>query len=570
MNINRLQIILTLLIFALAGSVAAQKSKNRISESKLREAEFYFTEGEKYFILEDYAKALALFQKSLDINSKNATVYYKIAEVHAKGSDTEKALENALKALELDDSNKYFYVLVANLYTRNGNFSKAAEIYEQLISKIEKTEIYLFELAALYLYQQRYDDALNTYDKIETSYGISEEIISQKQKIFIQTNELAKAIGEGQRLIDAYPNEESYVIKQAEILMANEKKEAAKSLLTDYLTSYPNGYQSRLILAELNRREGKIENALAELKVIFSNPDFDPSNKVQLLAEYRASLNIDELKVLAIPLADILVNTHSQVADAHIIYGDLLQQVQQSKEAKKQYVKSISIDPSNFGVWQNVIQLHFQLQEIDSVIFRSDMALELFPNQGMLYYFNGIANLQENNNEEAVYSLEQGKKLSSANLNLLHVFNSMLGDAYNNIGEYEKSDKAYEAALDFDPNNDAVLNNYSYFLSLRKDKLDKAEKMSKSVIDRNPDNVTYLDTYAWVLYMREKYKEAKKVMEKAINVGGVEAIHFEHYGDILFKLGDIDEAVKQWQIAKGMNPDSELINKKIADRKLYE
>ncbi len=553
----------------MSGSVNAQKNK-RISDSKLREAEFYFTEGEKYFILEDYAKALALFQKSLDINPKNATVYYKIGEVYSKGNDTEKALENAIKALELDGDNKYFYVLVANLYTRNGNFTRAAEVYEQLIEKIDKTEIYLFELAALYLYQQRYDDALATYDKIEKSYGISEEITAQKQKIFIQTNDLNKAIAEGQKLIDFYPDEEAYVIKQAEILITNERKEEAKTLLTNYLVSYPNGYQSRLILAELERREGNIESALAELEIIFDNPDFDPSNKIQLLAEYRSSLKTAELQQLALPLSEILVNAHPEVADAHIVFGDLLQQTEQSEKAKEQYVKSIAIDPSNFGVWQNVIQLHFQLEEIDSVIYKSDMALELFPNQGMLYYFNGIANLQENNNEEAVYSLEQGKRLSSSNLNLLHVFNSMLGDAYNNIGEYEKSDKAYEAALDYDPNNDGVLNNYSYFLSLRKEKLDKAEKMSKSVIDRNPENVTYLDTYAWVLYMREKYKEAKKIMEKAIEIGGVEAIHYEHYGDILFKMGDIDEAVKQWQVAKGMNPDAELIDKKIADRKLYE
>jgi hypothetical protein len=44
----------------------------------------------------------------------------------------------------------------------------------------------------------------------------------------------------------------------------------------------------------------------------------------------------------------------------------------------------------------------------------------------------------------------------------------------------------------------------------------------------------------------------------------------EHYGDILFKLGDVDSAVKQWQKAKGMDETSDLIDKKIADRKLYE
>ncbi|QSE97489.1 tetratricopeptide repeat protein [Fulvivirga lutea] len=550
-------------------AIGQKKGKNW--ETKLREAEFYFTEGEKYYILEDYSKALVLFQKSLDINDENATVYFKIGQIYAKGSELQKALENALRALELNDSNKYFYILVADIYTQLGNFPKAADTYEQLIDKIENTEIYLFELAALYLYQQRYDDAIATYNKVEKSYGISEEITFQKQKIYLQTNQLDLALEEGRKLIEAYPDEESFVIKQAEILMSNKREADAKSLLEDFLANHSNGnHQSRLILAELKRRSGEVESALSELKKAFSNPNFNAGNKIQLLAQYRASLPVNELKQLALPLGKLVVDTHPDVADAHIIYGDLLQQVGESENAKNQYVASTKIDPSNISVWQNIIQLHFELNEVDSVIYHSDIALELFPNQGILYYYNGAANLQQGNDEDAVFSLEQGKRLSSSNLSLLSGFNALLGDAYNNIKEYKKSDEAYEAALDFDPNNDLVLNNYSYFLAIRNQDLDKAEKMSKLVIDRNPTNVTYLDTYAWVLYTKEKYKEAKKVMEKAIEIGGVEAIHYEHYGDILYKLGKVDEAVEQWKIAKGMDPNAELIDKKIADRKLYE
>jgi tetratricopeptide (TPR) repeat protein len=146
-----------------------------------------------------------------------------------------------------------------------------------------------------------------------------------------------------------------------------------------------------------------------------------------------------------------------------------------------------------------------------------------------------------------------------------------LGDAYNAIKEYEKSDEAYEAALDFDPESDHVLNNYSYFLSIRKEKLDLALEMSSKVVKRNPDNATYLDTHAWVLYNMGRFEEAKKYIEEAIkqdeNVSGT---IIEHYGDILFKLGDVNMAVEQWEKAKKMNVDSDLIDKKIADRKLYE
>jgi tetratricopeptide (TPR) repeat protein len=564
--------ILTLLLVLFLAPVAteAQKGKGKISDSELREAEFYFTEGEKYYILEDFAKALVLFQKSLEIDPQNATVYYKIAQVYAHGSDLEKALQNAKKALSLDGNNKYFYILTADIYTQMGNFPKAAEVYEDMVSKIKKTEIYLFELAALYLYQQRYDDAIATYNKIETAYGLSEEIAFQKQKIYLQLNKLDLAIKEGDKLIDAFPEEEGYVLKQAEILIANDQFDEASKYLTKYLNEQPNSSQSRLVLSELKRRKGDLEGALIDLTIAFKNPELGAQNKIQLLAEYRTELPADQLESFAFVLADILIEVHPDVADAHTIYGDLLQQAGKSNLAKLQYSESLKIDQSNFTVWQNILQLHFELNEIDSVIYNSNRALELFPNQGSLYYFNGAAYLQEKKYEEAIFALEQGKKLSSSNLTLLSAYNSMLGDAYNSTKEFAKSDEAFEAALDFDPNNYGILNNYSYYLSLRKANLEKAEKMAFKVIQNNPQNVTFLDTYAWVLYTRGKYKEAKKIMEKAIAIGGVEAIHYEHYGDILYKLGNIDGAVTQWQIAKGLDPKSELIDKKIADRKLYE
>ena len=207
------------------------------------------------------------------------------------------------------------------------------------------------------------------------------------------------------------------------------------------------------------------------------------------------------------------------------------------------------------------------------MLFRSDgeKALELFPNQAGICWFLGTAYLVEKDYESAVEVLEQGKKLSGVNEELKSYFNAQLGDTYNNLKNYKKSDESYEAALAYNPDNDHVLNNYSYFLSLRKEKLDLAKKMSTKLVMRNPENATYLDTHAWVLFMKGEYKDAKIYIEKAVNSNDeLSGTIIEHYGDILFKLGDVDSAVKQWQKAKGMDETSELIDKKIADRKLYE
>jgi tetratricopeptide (TPR) repeat protein len=85
------------------------------------------------------------------------------------------------------------------------------------------------------------------------------------------------------------------------------------------------------------------------------------------------------------------------------------------------------------------------------------------------------------------------------------------------------------------------------------------------------DNGTYQDTYAWVLYQLAEYVEAKEWMQKSLaNGSATSAVVVEHYGDILYQLGEIDEALIQWKKAKELGKASELLNQKIEEEKLYE
>ena len=65
--------------------------------------------------------------------------------------------------------------------------------------------------------------------------------------------------------------------------------------------------------------------------------------------------------------------------------------------------------------------------------------------------------------------------------------------------------------------------------------------------------------------------KAKIWLEKALRDGGdQDGTVLEHYGDVLYKTGDINGAVQYWMKAKEKNVDSHTIDKKIAERKLYE
>lgn len=533
------------------------------------EAEYYFTEGQKYFILEDYVKSMALFQKANEVAPDNATVNYKIAEVYLKGKDLHNALPYAQKAVNLDPDNKYFYLLAAEIHTRRSEFDEAATVYEQMMQKIPGNEQYIFDLAALYIYGENFDKAIAAYNQAEESFGVSEEISFQKQKIFLKTNQLDEAVAEGEKLIETFPGDPGYVVALSEVLISNDRNKEAASYLEGLEENGEIGPQAQLLLFEVYRKAGDKEKSQESLMRAFEDQDLDLNIKLPLLVDYIQQLPDPEVEKFSLELAENIVEAHPFDANAYAIYGDLHFALNNRNEAKSKYLKALEQDNSNFAVWQNILDIELGLNELDNVISHADEAIEIFPNQATLYYFSGTAHMLKKDYDEAVFHLEQGKKLSGANAELQSIFYSQLGDAYNGLKKYEASEENYEAALEINPNNDYVLNNYSYFLSLRKEKLDLAKEMSGRLVKNNPTNATYLDTYAWVLYMLGDYKEALKYLEKAIE-SEPSGVIIEHYGDVLFKLGDTDKAVKQWQKAKGLNDSSDMIDKKIAERKLYE
>lgn len=565
-------------------SVFAQKNKRGNSEldsKKLREAEFLFTEGEKFFILEDYSKALHYYQKALEFNPTNGTIYYKIAEVLNTTSQQDDVLKASLSietAIKYEKKNKYFYLLAIDIYNNLTRFDKSAQMYEQLIAEVEGSEEYLFELAQIYEFGNQDAEAIKAYTRAEEFFGINETSSIQKLRLYFETGNQKEAISEGEKLLAAFPGDERFIMGFTEVLNQQKLQQLAIQYLEQFIKENPETSQPKILLAGFYRDNGQEARAREILPSIFKDPMVDLTSKLIILGAYSTEINRakaanrpdEDRAAFAISLYEIVSKQNPTDPNVFIMGGDLYLSTGRNEEAVAAYLKAVEGGEVNFEVWQNVLYLLTQLNRYDQVIQYSDQALELFPNQAMLYYFSGYANLRKQHFKTAATNLEQAKKLSSSNPTLIAEINSMLGEAFNGSKEYAKSDKAFEEALAHNANNPTVLNNYSYYLALRKENLEKAEKMSAQLIKAHPNNATFLDTHAWVLFERKKYKEAKKVIEHAIETGGASSTHYEHYGDILFQLGDVDGAVQQWEKARSLNANSEILIKKITNRKIYE
>ncbi len=525
-------------------------------------------EAEKHLILENYAKALESFQVALGMNSESAVINFKLAEVLTKSKEGQKSLPYGLRAIALDENNKYYRLALARTYTSVGFYIDAAKTYEELLEKFPSEENALYELAELYQLSGRRDDMFKTFDKIEAQLGVKEEIVRERQRILMKEGKVNLVIEEYKKLINAYPNESSYRVEFISFLIQNKKLDEAESEIASYESSEPSSSRVTLLKSELSWMNGERNEALSLLSDALVTKTIDFETKFQIVSNYLTmTSNTSDREKLTV-IAQDLAEQYRDEFKAQAFVGDLLYQSGRPNEAVAYYLNSLKLSPSNYSVWQNVINIEADLNQYDSVVSHSEKALEYFPNQAILYYFAGTGHLILKDYKKSVRMLEQGKKYT-VDPSLLTVFYGQLGDAYNSLKEKEKSYKAYDKALQSQPDNDHVLNNYSYFLSLDKKHLEKALLMSSKLVEMHPENATYLDTHGWVLYVSGRFKESKKYLEKAVALDEDGTV-IEHYGDVLFQLGDVSEAIEQWEKARDSGEASDLIEKKIADKKLYE
>jgi tetratricopeptide (TPR) repeat protein len=567
MHIQKILVVGLVLLVALTAPFQseAQRRKKRgnslsVSDS-LRSIEL-FQDGVKMTMIDDPKRALEYFEQSQRISPDNAGLMYAMAKAYSDLNDKVNALNYAKRALDIDKTNPYYYLMVAKAYEDQKEYKDAAKIYEELIENIPNSNEHLFDLANAYLRVKNFKQALQTMEKIEKVYGLSEEVVRQKQQVYFQMNKMDLAIKEMRKLIEANPFEVRYKLILAELLMSNKMEKDAEQLLNQILARETNSYAS-LMLYSYHLNANNRAKAESFLEAPLTDPDLNIDEKVRVLAQYLGGYKNDEEATKVIKWAGLIVKAHPEEAKAWAFQGDFLNLNKQKREARTSYLKSLSIMSSNQQVWEQVVLIGSELNEIDSVAKHSELALESFPTNGIMWFYKGRANLFQKKNQEAANALEAAKKYQSENAGLVFESNAMLGDIYNDLKQYKKSDASYEDALIAEPNSTPVLNNYSYYLSVRKDKLALAKKMGEKLVELDSENPTYQDTYGWILYQLKEYEKAKEWLEKAALKTG-DATVIEHLGDVYFKLGLKEKALEKWRAAKLNGADNpENIQKKI-------
>lgn len=541
-------------------------AKKELNSKELRNFTVKFMDANRAKILGNTNEAIKLFREALEIDPTSAATLYELARMYANESNFTTALNYAEEAYRIKPENIWFAEFTAKLYSQVGKMDESIAIFREIIKAHPSEYDYYYSLGSLLSAQGKYDEALKIYADLEEKIGTSEDLALQRQMIYIDKGDYNAALLEIDKVIEIHPEEMRLYGMKAEIYEQMGREEDAKTLYEEMLSIEPDNGLVLLSLHDIAKKNGEAEKARDYLLRACASPELSIDVKVNILLNFLNSPYFKKDEDYVISLADAIELAHPDEAKTYAVYGDIYYNLDELDSARVKFRNAVSIDPNRPPIWQQILTIDSQLNDFEALLTESEEALEYFPLQPIFYLFNGIAHLQIKQADEAVEALNTGKNLVVENNKLLAQFYASLGDAYHEQKNHIKSDESYDMALKNDPKNVIVLNNYAYYLSLRKVNLEKAEGMSKKANDLSPNVPSFQDTYGWVLYTRENYQNALFWIEESLKNGGdTDPTVLEHHGDVLLKLNRTQEALESWEKALEAGGEPEDLNPKIEE-----
>lgn len=574
--IRLLPLLLLLVVIACKNKqVASQKNStaqtSRLKENDQRAFDAAFYEGNKQLILGNFNEAINYFKKCVVLDPKNDASLYLLAKAYNLTHQFGVSLPYAQEAGRLNNKNVWYQLLIADDLKKTDKSTDAAKAYENIADNFKTYETYYFDASENYIITKKFSDALRCLDKLEKISGVNEEISFKKEDLYIKLSKKDAAINEMQKLITAFPYRTRYKVALAEIYFGFKEEQKANEVLNKVLATDPKMPEAHLLLASIYRNKGENEKSFEELKIVFANPDADVRKKLEILSSYIPVMDRNPTtKSHTKLLGALLVEAHPADDACNMLYADILYYDEQYLQAKGYYLAVLKSNQGNFSLWQNLIQCEDQLKHYEEARGHSEDAIEAFPSQTVFYYYKAHFAQLLKDYATAAATAKIGYEMGSDKTQLLIQLLSIIGDANNELKKFVASDEAFDKILELDPANLETLNNYSYYLSLRKERLDKAEQMSKKTLDIDPKNASYLDTYGWILYQEKKYTEAKVYLEKALEQQPQNGVLNEHLGDVYFQLHQMESALTYWKAARDHGNTSERLNQKINTGKVIE
>ncbi|MEJ2689337.1 MAG: tetratricopeptide repeat protein [Deltaproteobacteria bacterium] len=494
---------------------------------------------------------------------------------------------------QADTQCSYYYYLVGRSAELNGyeHYEEAVEAYEKALTCDERATHIMRNLAELLLQMNRRQHALDWLEKILALDPTDLQTVSLVANIYASEGKTAEAIGVYQRLLDREPNNQQALLLLGTFYARHRQYEKAKQILGKLLSLNSKSADGYFYLAKLYR----------ELKL------YDRAAKY-----YEKSLSLRWSTLTAIEAADFLERL-SRYREAEKLYLRMLDQDEANEHARLRlaeiYARLGEVDKA-VDMLQELKEYSMEPQQVDLAIGRIlvennrlDEAETHFKQMianypefeparsllAMVYYEKGekeqaVKQLEAIPRDSDSYAdavvmrvrmLVEMKDYQQAESILTEAIKSgleplskmytLLASLYQKVGRIDDARKIFQQALTLFADDYQVLFEYGIFLDKTGDQKGALETMQK-VLELNPDDPYALNYigYTWA-DKGIQLEKAEQYLQKAVQQLPKDGFVRDSLGWAYFKLGKMDAAIRELEVASELEPEDPTIAEHLGD-----
>ena len=594
------------------GAIAAYK---KAMELDPRAAEIPAELAALYLRHERVDEAVGAAEQALKIAPDNSEAHRVLGMVAATKADgrrlpqgvTDENLNSAIQHLEqaianpVGEADPNARGTLARLYLRGAMYDKAIPLLVDLVRQqpawLEGSRL----LAQAYAGAGRTEEAIALLDEQASEDPSLLPTLADFYERQRRWSDAAKAY---ERALAVAPRNAELKTRYAQALLnAGERENLVKAReALDDLVATRNDARALYMLSQANRRLGDLTAAESSARRLIAAQDASPWGYFALAAALEAA---QQYQKMVDALTPAVAKFHAMSGDHSLELGMLLPHLGFAQQELGQYDKALAtfeearrVSPKDPVVTSYLIGANIAAKKYAAALELTakaraenptDLGLARLearalsasgqPDRGVAVMEQALQSHVENpaayialaqiysearRGSQAVKLLEDAQTRFPASTDIVF----QLGATHEKQQNFPAAEAAFRRVLQREPDHAGALNYLGYMLAERGERLDESVGYLKKALAVEPDNGSFLDSLGWAYFKAGKLDLAEPNLRRAAEQLPTNSVIQDHYGDLLSRMGRVDQAIGAWDRAlagDGDSIDRDQIQTKIRD-----
>ena len=400
----------------------------------------YFFEALKQKAITNHQKAIQALEKCIEMDDLKGILYVEPGKNYLALKVYDQAEVQFKKALQKIEENQYILELLYEAYFAQGKYKESVSTVEKLI---KYNPLFKEQLANLYFIEKRYEEAMNLVDELEQELGTDRYRQQLRTKIGAKLSNPNDQIYKLKQKILEEPGNERHYINLIYLYSQSEQEQEAYKVARELIEKNPKSELVHLALYKFYLNDNQINEAVNSIKISLASKVIDAEAKYKVINDFILYIKSNpqyESNLVEVSKAFDGNGTGPKIATE---IGNFYYDKNRKELALNFYERGLQANASDFTVLKRILLLQIELKRYEKAKIGSELALELYPTQPILYLVQGVAFLNTGATETAIESFNTGVEFVIDDPKILSDLYKQLSLAYQKKGDEKK-------ALEFD------------------------------------------------------------------------------------------------------------------------